>query len=121
MVISAYSAGTRIITPSVYHLYNTATIVFCITRCVCMRRIISNTDSVETAVKTQLKSIISADMLSTLENAANHQSVKLAKGINWIRVWDAARDRGRTDIVQSFYRLLTILCTCLWRQTLLEM
>jgi hypothetical protein len=71
--------------------------------------VLSNTDSVETAVKTQLKSIKTADVLSTLENAANHQSVKLAKGINWLRVWDAARDRGQfwTGIVQSFYRLLT--------------
>jgi hypothetical protein len=59
--------------------------------------------------KTQLKSIKSADMLSILENAANRQSVKLAKGINWPKVWDAARDRGQflAGIVQTFYRLLT--------------
>ena len=31
-------------------------------------------------------------MLSTLENPANHQSVKLANDINWLRVWDAERD-----------------------------
>ena len=42
-------------------------------------------------------------MSSTLENAS-HQSVLLAKDINWPKVWEAARDRGR--IVQSFYRLL---------------
>ena len=71
--------------------------------------VLSNTDTVEAAVKTQLKSIKSADMLSILENAANHQSVKLAKDINWLKIWDDARDRGQfwTGIVQSFYRLLT--------------
>ena len=48
-------------------------------------------------------------MLSTLENVANHQSVNVSKDINWLKVWDAARDKGQfwTGIVQSFYRLLT--------------
>lgn len=71
--------------------------------------VLSNTDTVGAAVKKQLKSIKSADMLSILENAANHQSVKLAKDINWLKIWDDARDRGQfwTGIVQSFYRLLT--------------
>ena len=71
--------------------------------------ILNNTDMVEAAVKTQLKSIKSADMSSTLKNAENHQSVKLAKDINWLKIWEAARDRGQfwTGIVQSFYKLLT--------------
>ena len=43
-----------------------------------------------------------------LENAANHQPVKLAKDIKWLKIWDDARDRGQfwTGSVQSFYRLL---------------
>ena len=71
--------------------------------------ILNNTDMVEAAVKTQLKSVKSADMSSTLKNAENHQSVKLAKDINWLKIWEAARDRGQfwTGIVQSFYKLLT--------------
>lgn len=46
---------------------------------------------------------------SFIENAVKHQLVKLANGIDWLRVWDATRDRGQfwTGIVQSFYRLLT--------------
>ena len=66
--------------------------------------ILSNTNTVEAAVKAQLKS---ADMSSTLGNTANHQSVSLAKDINRLKVWkaQAARDRGQfwTGIVQSFY------------------
>ena len=71
--------------------------------------VLSNLDSVEAAVKSQIKSIKALDAVATLEDANNHQSVKLAKDVNWLKVWDAARDRGRfwTGIVQCFYKLLT--------------
>ena len=47
---------------------------------------------------------MAADTVAVLENADNHQSVKLAKEVNWLKVWDAARDCGHfwTGIVQGF-------------------
>ena len=44
-----------------------------------------------------------------LKEACKHQSVSLASEINWLRVWEAARDRGPfwTKISQTFYKLLT--------------
>ncbi len=46
--------------------------------------------------------------LSHLE-AETHSSTSLASRVNWLRIWEAARDRGPywTTIAQSFYRLLT--------------
>ena len=71
--------------------------------------VLSNLETVEVAVKSQTKSIKVADSAAVLEDAENHQSVRLAKEVNWLKVWDAARDRGRfwTGIVQSFFKLLT--------------
>ena len=44
-----------------------------------------------------------------LEETVKHQSVTLASEMNWLRLWEAARDKGPywTNIAQSFYRLLT--------------
>ena len=44
-----------------------------------------------------------------LEEASKHQSVSQASEINWLRVWEAARDKGPywTKISQTFYKLLT--------------
>ena len=63
-----------------------------------------------------------AQTASTLKNAANHQSVKLAKDINWLKIWEAARDRGQfwTGIVQNFSIQATHY-TCLRGQDMLEM
>ena len=71
--------------------------------------VLSNLDTVEAAVKSQTKSIKAADSAAILEDAENHQSVRLSKEVNWLKVWDAAIDRGRfwTGIVQSFLKLLT--------------
>ncbi len=46
--------------------------------------------------------------LSHLE-AETHSSTSLASRVNWLRIWEATRDRGLywTTIAQSFYRLLT--------------
>ena len=55
------------------------------------------------------ESIISTDRQLILDDACKHQSVTLASEINWLRVWEAARDKGPywTNVAQSFYRILT--------------
>ena len=55
------------------------------------------------------KAITSTDRRLMLEEASKHQSVSLASEINWLRVWEAARDKGPfwTNIAQTFYKLLT--------------
>ena len=52
---------------------------------------------------------IATDQHLMLEEARIHQSVSLAKDVNWLRVWEAARDRGQywTNIFQSFFKLMT--------------
>ena len=74
-----------------------------------MGYVLSNLDTAEAAARSQTKSIKAADTVAILENADNHQSVKLTKEVNWLKVWDAGRDRDRywTGIVQGFYKLLT--------------
>ena len=44
-----------------------------------------------------------------LNEASKHQSVSLASEINWLRIWEAARDRGLfwTKITQSYFKLMT--------------
>ena len=66
-------------------------------------------DNVATTVTAQLKAISATVKESVLQEAANHQFVILASKVNWLRVWEAAREKGQywTGIVQSFYRLLT--------------
>ena len=55
------------------------------------------------------KTLTSTDQNLMLKEACKHQSVSLASEINWLRVWEAARDRGLfwTKISQTFYKLLT--------------
>ena len=71
----------------------------------CTAQILSNT----TCLRALKKSVTSLDQQSLLEEACKHQSVNLASKINWLRVWEAARDKGPywTYIVQSFYRTMT--------------
>ena len=66
-------------------------------------------DNIATTVRAQLKAISATVRESVLQEAANHQSVILASKVNWLRVWEAAREKGQywTGIVQSFYRPLT--------------
>ena len=53
--------------------------------------------------------IKSQDKQCLVDEACKHQSVNLASSINWLRVWEAARDRGPywSYIAQSFYRAIT--------------
>ena len=70
---------------------------------------LNNMDNIATTVRAQLKAISATVRESVLQEAANHQSVILASKVNWLRVWEAAREKGQywTGIVQSFYRPLT--------------
>jgi hypothetical protein len=49
------------------------------------------------------KAITSTDRRLMLEEASKHQSIILAYKINWLQVWEAARDRGPfwTNITRS--------------------
>ena len=57
--------------------------------------------------------------IRTMHTTGKHQSVCLAKEVNWLRVWEAARDRGRfwANISQTSFKLLT-MPLAVWRQTL---
>ena len=70
---------------------------------------LNNMDNVATTVRAELKTISATVRESVLQETANHQSVMLASKVNWLRVLEAAREKGQywTGIVQSFYRLLT--------------
>ncbi len=55
------------------------------------------------------KSIQSKDWARTLLEASQHLSVSFVANINWLRIWDAVRDRGPywSKITPSFFRVLT--------------
>ena len=71
----------------------------------CTAQILNNTSN----FRELKKSIKSQDKQCLVEEACKHQSVNLASSINWLRVWEAARDRGPywSYIAQSFYRAIT--------------
>ena len=71
----------------------------------CTAQILSNTSN----FRELKKSIKSQDKQCLVDEACKHQSVNLASSINWLRVWEAARDRGPywSYIAQSFYRAIT--------------
>ena len=73
--------------------------------------ILSDIGSTSASLKVMKKSISSIDRQLMLEEAGQHQSVCLTREVNWLRVWEAARDRGQfwTNISQSFFKLLTML------------
>ena len=75
----------------------------------CTALILENIEDTTSCISEIKKSIISTDRLLMLEKAVKHQSVTLASEMNWLRLWEAARDKGPywTNIAQSFYRLLT--------------
>ena len=41
---------------------------------------------------------MSVDKSSTLLEAGKHQSVTLAKNVNWLRVWEAAEIRAHSGL-----------------------
>ena len=75
----------------------------------CTAQILNNMEDASSSLKAMKKTIISTDQNVMLEEASKYQSVSQASEINWLRVWEAARDKGPywTKISQSFYKLLT--------------
>ena len=75
----------------------------------CTAQILEGVCSTSPNIRELKESIISADRQLILEEARKHQSTSVASEINWLRVWEAARDKGSywTNISQFFYRLLT--------------
>ena len=68
-------------------------------------QILSDIGSASASLKAMKKSISFIDRQLMLEEAGQHQSVCLVGEVNWLRVWEAAKDRGRfwTNISQSFF------------------
>ena len=64
------------------------------------------------ATKKAKQAIIKQDNRLRLQVAAKHQSVKLTLNINWLRVWETARDKGPywTRFTQSFSKFLLTPC-----------
>ena len=71
--------------------------------------ILSNTEDAKALLRKAKQAIIKQYNRLRLQVAAKHQSVKLALNINWLRVWQNARDKGPywTRITQSFFKVLT--------------
>ena len=55
------------------------------------------------------KLVLQRDKEAILMDASNHPSVSKVARINWLRVWEEARDRGPfwSKIAQQFYKLIT--------------
>ena len=75
----------------------------------CTAQILGDVNNTSPNIKKLKESIISTDRQLILDDACKHQPVTLASEINWLRVWEAARDKGPywTNVAQSFYRILT--------------
>ena len=75
----------------------------------CTAQILNDINCASSCLGVMKKAITSTDRRLRLEEASKHQSVSLASEINWLRVWEAARDKGPfwTNIAQTFYKLLT--------------
>ena len=58
----------------------------------------------DTILKDLKKSVLKADKNLILKDASSHPSVSLASSINWLRIWEDARDNGQfwTKITQQF-------------------
>ena len=71
--------------------------------------VLNNVDDPKLLLKEVKNSVLLKDKRLTHQTSAQHQSVRLAIGINWLRFWEAARDRGpyRSRTAQSFFKLLT--------------
>ena len=71
--------------------------------------LLNNTDHLKAMLKETKKEILLKDKARTHQEAAQHQLVRLTVDINWLRIWEAVRDRGRywSRIFQSFFKILT--------------
>ena len=66
--------------------------------------ILCNTDDPKVHFRKAIKAILDQDNRLKLQHATQYQSVKLASNINWLCVWETARDKRST---QSFLKVLT--------------
>ena len=71
--------------------------------------ILNDPDNAKSILKDLKKSVLKADKNLILKDASSHPSVSLASSINWLRIWEDARDNGQfwTKITQQFYKLIT--------------
>ena len=71
--------------------------------------ILCNTHDPKVHLRRALKTILDQDNRLKLQHATQHQSVKLDLKINWLGIWETARDKGPywTRITQSFLKVLT--------------
>ena len=71
--------------------------------------ILNDPDNAKASFNNLKKTILECDKILISQDVNNHQSVSLAKKVNWLRVWESARDKGQfwTKIAQSFYKVLT--------------
>ena len=60
-------------------------------------------------IKNLKKEVIARDWVLIQKEAITHSSVRAVSTINWLQVWEAARDFGpyHTKIMQRFYKLVT--------------
>ena len=122
-------ATTTFSTLASQYIYNLSLIKQCIfldskLHTSCIAEILSDIENAHTRISEVKKTIASSDHNRTLQEACKHQSVTLAKDVNWLRVWEAARDKGPywTRTTQSFFKILTTplfgdrtcrLCNCI--------
>ena len=60
----------------------------------CTAQILNDINCASSCLGVMKKAITSTDRRLMLEEASKHPSVSLASEINWLRVWEAARDKG---------------------------
>ena len=56
--------------------------------------ILNRVESATSALAEAKNTIRSKDRNNTVQDAGSHESTSLASQVNWLRVWEAARDRG---------------------------
>ena len=96
------------------NVYNLSLVMQCIfldskLKTNCTAQILNDLTYASSSLRAMKKIIASTDKHLMLNEASKHQSVSLASEINWLRIWETARDRGLfwTKITQSFFKLMT--------------
>ena len=71
--------------------------------------VLNNVEDPKCVLREIKKSILLKDKEATHQSSIQHQSVRLATGTNWLRIWETARDRGPywSRTVQTFFKVLT--------------
>ena len=72
--------------------------------------VLNNGDDAMCVLKQLKNEILKKDREIILREASSHTSVGLAETVNWLRVWEEEREKGRywTKIIQQFFKLITI-------------